>query len=195
MEIRAVLFDLDGTITIPILDFDRIRKEIGGISGPILEAMQQMTDSQRSRAEKILDRHEAVAAEQSRLNPGVHELCSWLRERETSIGLITRNQRPSVERVCQIHNLFFDSVFTREDGPNKPDPYPVEFTCRKMNIEPSSSIMVGDYLFDLLSARSAGAYSVLLQTENREPDFQHEADFVINRLEQLTEVIQNIENH
>ena len=45
MPIRAVVFDLDGTITEPYFDFDAIREEIGLEKNgePILEAMEKMT--------------------------------------------------------------------------------------------------------------------------------------------------------
>ena len=47
MPIRAVIFDLDGTITEPYLDFDAIREEIGlgKNGGPVLEAMEKMRTS------------------------------------------------------------------------------------------------------------------------------------------------------
>ena len=42
MPIRAVIFDLDGTITQPFFDFDAIREEMGlnKDSGPVLEQME-----------------------------------------------------------------------------------------------------------------------------------------------------------
>jgi len=42
MPIKAVIFDLDGTITQPYFDFDAIREEIGlpRDSGPILEIIE-----------------------------------------------------------------------------------------------------------------------------------------------------------
>ena len=45
MSIKAVIFDLDGTITQPYFDFDAIRQEIGLAkdSGPLLESMEKMT--------------------------------------------------------------------------------------------------------------------------------------------------------
>jgi phosphoglycolate phosphatase-like HAD superfamily hydrolase len=42
-KIAAVIFDLDGTITRPYLDFNQIRAEIGNVRGPLLEAMDKMT--------------------------------------------------------------------------------------------------------------------------------------------------------
>jgi len=37
--IEAIIFDMDGTLTVPVLDFDRIRSEIGLPAGPILESL------------------------------------------------------------------------------------------------------------------------------------------------------------
>ena len=49
MSIKAVIFDLDGTITRPFFDFDAIREEMGldRNAGPVLEAMEKMTPQQR----------------------------------------------------------------------------------------------------------------------------------------------------
>ena len=193
MKIKAIIFDLDGTVTRPILDFDQIRAEIGDIEGPILEAMEQMSPGEQQRTHQILARHEHIAAENSQLNPGVHELFAWLRQRGMSIGLVTRNQRRSVERICELHNLSFDSVITRQDGPAKPDPAPVQLACAGMGVEASESVMVGDYLFDLVSGRRAGAVSVLLTTSENHRDYKHEADYVIDSLNELPAVIDNIE--
>ena len=194
MKVSAVIFDLDGTITRPYLDFDLIRAEIGEVEGPILEAMEQMSATGRQRALEILHRHELGAAENSQLNPGVREVFSWLRERQCFIGLITRNQRDSVERVCARHQIRFDGVVTREDGPVKPDSFGVIKFCREMGVPPEQTVVVGDYLFDLISGRRAGAKSVLLATQQNYQDFRHEADYVISSLEQLPEIISQIEN-
>ena len=117
MKVNAILFDLDGTLTQPYLDFDQIRDEIGITQGPILEAMAQMTAEQQLRANDILITHELQAANNSRLNPGVHEMLADIRQKNRSIALVTRNSHDSVKRICQIHDLSFDTVVTREDGP------------------------------------------------------------------------------
>lgn len=193
-KITAVIFDLDGTLTQPYLDFDQIRAEIGDIDGPILEAMEQMSADDRRNAEEILHRHERLAARESQLNHGVKELFTWLRGRQMGIGLVTRNCRESVNQVSRIHNLTFDSIFTRDDGPAKPDPFPVLQVCRDMQVQPADSVVVGDYVFDLISGRRAGAWSVLFQTNDSEADFSNEADYVISSLNELTAVIDDIEN-
>lgn len=189
MKIAAVIFDLDGTLTQPYLDFDQIRSEIGDIDGPILEAMEQMPPPQQRKALEILHRHEQEAAENSRLNPGANEIHNWLHSRNIPIGLVTRNQRSSVEYVCKAHNLDFDSIVTREDGPAKPDAFPVLRACELMGVLPKETLVVGDYLFDLISARRAGAHPVLLSTNKNHTDFSHEADYVISSLNELPDII------
>ena len=78
MKVNAVIFDLDGTLTQPILDFDTIRTEMDlpPESLDILAAMEAMPPAQQEQAHSILARHESHAAQNSRLNDGVTELLS-----------------------------------------------------------------------------------------------------------------------
>ena len=50
--------------------------------------------------------------------------------------------------------------------------------------------MVGDYLFDILSGRSAGTRTVLIIGERRPPDFADQADHVIRQLPDLLPIIE-----
>ena len=196
MKVTAVIFDLDGTLTRPRLDFDQIRRDIGNIQGPILEAMSKMPDQQRRQAEAVLDQHERQAAQESQLNPGAAELLEKLHSQNRPIGLITRNSRASVEVICAKHNLSFDAVSTRQDdGPDKPDPYPFLKICETLQVQPHQALMVGDYLFDLLCGKNAGAKTVLICTNKDYPDFINQADFAIHHLNELTHIIDQLENH
>jgi len=194
MKVAGVIFDLDGTITQPCLDFDQIRADIGAIQGPILEAMETLAAPQRRRAEEILQRHELWAAENSQLNPGAGETFARLRGEARFLAVITRNRRDSVERVCRRHELSFDAVVTREDGPVKPDPFPVLEACRRLKLAPGECLVVGDYLFDLLSARRAGAWAVLLTSQPSWQQYRQEAHCVIERLADLHQVIAGVES-
>ncbi len=194
MKVTAVIFDLDGTLTRPYLDFDQIRRDIGYTDGPILEAMAKMPDEQRRKAQVILDKHEQEAAEESELNPGAIELLDLLRQQNYPIGLLTRNSRASVKIICQKHGLSFDAVSTREDeGPDKPDPHPFLQLSKMLKVNPTEAIMVGDYLFDLLCGKNAGAKTVLIKTNKDHENYIHEADFAIDRLNELPQIIQKIE--
>src|SRR5688572_9664386 len=102
---RGVIFDMDGTLTEPMLDFPLIKREMGIGKQPILEALAEMTPAERSRAEAVLHRHEEQAAMGSKLNAGCRELLKWLHERAIVIAVVTRNSRTSLETVMQRHQL------------------------------------------------------------------------------------------
>lgn len=193
MSIKAVIFDLDGTITQPYFDFDAIREEIGLAkdSGPVLESMEKMTPKQRRKAEKILRYHEQKAVTESKLNFGAKKTLLAIRAAGIHIGILTRNKRSNAFAIARKHNLKFDAVIGREDGPVKPDAFGVLELCRQFNVEPQETLLVGDYLFDLLCAKAAGAIAVLLTNHNQAEEFAEHADFCIENITQILEIIAN----
>lgn len=193
MKIQTVIFDLDGTVTEPLLDFTRIRADIGlkKEDGPILEAMEKMTTQQQQRATDILDRHEAEAIENSTLNEGAVEVLKELRNRKINIGILTRNTSQNARAISKMHDLHFDAVIGRDDALPKPDPQGVLNLCKKFNTPPENTMVVGDYLYDLLCAKAAGAIAVLLKNHPNAEDFAIHADHTITSLKQLIPIINN----
>jgi len=193
MPIKAVIFDLDGTITKPYFDFDAIREEIGieRHGGSILEAMEKMTPQQRQRAETILHFHEERAVAESSLNPGAKDTLDALRRRGIPIGILTRNRKCNAHAVAEKHDLHFDAVVGREDGPVKPDAFGALHLCGLFAVRPGETMLVGDYLYDLLCARAVGAVSVLIANHDRAAEFAQHADFTVQTLHELLPIVDN----
>lgn len=193
MSVKAVIFDLDGTITQPYFDFDAIREEMGldKNSGPVLESMQKMTPQQRQRAEQILRYHEGRAVIESKLNPGARQTLSALRRAGVGIGILTRNRRSNAEAIAVKHRLKFDAIVDRDDGPVKPDAFGVLRLCEQFGVKPQQTLVVGDYLFDLLSAKAAGAAAVLLANHERAGEFARHADFTIQNIRQVLQIVRD----
>lgn len=191
MKIKAVIFDLDGTITEPTLDFDTIRREIGivDMSMPLLEAMTCMSENERISAEEIILKHESQAANNSTLNDGAAETLEAVSARGLKIGILTRNIAKNAEIVALKHGLKFDLVVDRFTGPVKPDPFGVLHICRHFGIIPAQAIVVGDYLFDILSAKAAGSVAVLLKNNKDSDEFAKYADYAIDNLSLLLPII------
>ncbi|MFQ5414579.1 MAG: HAD family hydrolase [Phycisphaerae bacterium] len=185
----AVIFDLDGTLTRPYLDFDAIRAEIGIASGPILEAIDDMPCAAQARARDILDAHERAAAEHATLYPGAADTIRILHETGHPIAVLTRNARRWVDAVLDRFGITLDALRTREDGAIKPSAEPVRSICRQLHAEPARSWMVGDYLFDIVSGRRAGTHTVLMIGDRPVPDFATDADHVIRSLMDLPPII------
>ncbi|MHC4488474.1 MAG: HAD family hydrolase [Planctomycetota bacterium] len=193
MSIKAVIFDLDGTITQPYFDFDAIREEMGLArdSGPVLELMEKMTAQQRHEVEKILHYHEQKAVTESRLNAGAKQTLSALRAAGIHIGVLTRNKRSNALAIARKHNLKFDAIIGREEGPVKPDAFGVLQLCEQFSVQPEETLLVGDYLFDLLCAKAARAVAVLLTNHSLYGEFAEHADFCVENISGILEIIEN----
>lgn len=168
----AMLFDMDGTLTEPMLDFPRIKAEMGIGDRPILEALSQLTGARRAEAEAVLLAHEEHAAENSTLNPGCRELLQWLHERHIRTALVTRNSRLSMETVLRRHGLEPEVMVTREEPPFKPHPQPLWLACQKLVIAPADAWMVGDGWYDVQAGLAAGVRTVWLSHGKPRP-FEH----------------------
>jgi HAD superfamily hydrolase (TIGR01509 family) len=166
-EPRAVIFDLDGTLTEPLLDFDAMRAEIGLPPGPILEQLAHADDATRARADEILRRHEREAIACATLADGCAELLAHLQARAIPAAILTRNVREVVDTFARMFGFSFAGVYTREDGPHKPSPAGVYALCERMGVAPADALMVGDYKFDILAGREAGCRTVLVLGAHR----------------------------
>lgn len=161
MKPSALLFDMDGTLTTPMLDFRAIKAEMGIGTQPILEALALMDAARRGAAVEVLHRHEETAAEASTLNPGCRELLDWVQAQQIPIALITRNSRRSVDVVLRRHGLHIPVLITRDDGLFKPDPAPLRLACEKLGLNDLSSVwMIGDGRYDIEAGIAAGARTV-----------------------------------
>lgn len=192
-----VIFDMDGTITAPFLDFKKLRLQLHeALCGefqfpadePLLERIMSLQGEPRRVAFEILESAENRAAAESTLNPGVHDVLSELRRRRVPAALLTRNRRSATECVMSKHALRFDFVATRDDGPIKPDPRAVLRISDHFCVASEMTLVVGDYKYDIQVGRNAGARTCLI-THGNAPEFVHAADYVIERLPQLLELV------
>lgn len=163
MALKLAIFDLDGTLLEPALDFEAIRTEIGlPPVVPILETMESLGGAERERAFAILDRHEAEAAARSALMPGAKALLGRLRGGGVKTAVLPRNSRVSVEAARRRHGLAFDATVTREDHKPKPCPDGVRHLMGLFGAKAEETVVVGDYRFDIESGRAAGVRTVAL---------------------------------
>lgn len=183
-KIGGILFDMDGVVVRQRLDFPTIKWEIFGDSGGfILERMAGLSPVERTRAEAILERHETAAALEAEPMDGILQFATWMDTRQLRRGIVTRNSRKSVDVVIARLGLTFDAVVTREDAPPKPAPDPVLLACRWMGLPPSEVLFIGDFEFDMLAGRRAGARTVLLRSTLMKSS-EH-ADLTVDSLDEL----------
>ncbi|MBN1943608.1 MAG: HAD family hydrolase [Phycisphaerae bacterium] len=192
---EAVIFDMDGTLIVPLLDFDAIRAEFGVAPGQsVLESIHGRPGEERRKAHDRLVEIEVAAARQAKLLPGAVEIVAAVRSAGLKTALLTRNTREAMNIVLANHpSLRFDLVMSREDGSAKPEPDGIYQACKTFGVLPERTCCVGDYRYDILAANAAGATSVLLTTQRDRPDFAdwcEQADYRIDRLNELYPILE-----
>ncbi|KAJ3691558.1 hypothetical protein LUZ61_020722 [Rhynchospora tenuis] len=208
--LRGVVFDMDGTLTVPVIDFPAMYREVlgpeayaaakkaGGGSVDILHHIEAWGPQEQRRAYEIISRFEQEGLDRLQIMPGALELCGFLDSRDIRRGLITRNVKPAVDVFHKRFGIMFSPALSREFKPYKPDPAPLLHICSTWNIPPNEVMMVGDSLKDdVVCGKRAGAFTCLLDEtgqygphEDLEDDLR--PDFKVSS---LVEVFTILESH
>ncbi|XP_050215561.1 haloacid dehalogenase-like hydrolase domain-containing protein At2g33255 [Mercurialis annua] len=206
-RLRGVIFDMDGTLTVPVIDFAAMYRAVLGdeeyrrvkAENPsgidILHHIEQWSpDKQRTAYEVILD-FERQGLDRLQIMPGVVELCRLLDSKNIRRGLITRNVKEAVDLFHLRSGVTFSPALSREFRPYKPDPAPLLHICAAWNIQANEVIMVGDSLKDdIVCGKRAGAFTCLLDETGRygSSDFSElgEPDFKVASLAEIYSLLE-----
>jgi HAD superfamily hydrolase (TIGR01509 family) len=193
MVVKAVIFDLDGTIARFNLDYRAVRGEVRshllrvGVpasllaanesifemlritkifvknSGKSAEAMEEL----RREAFAIAEKYEMEAARETRLLPGADETLKALKRMGLKLGLFTLNSGKSANYILQSFKLgdFFGVTVPRNKvNFVKPNPEHLEMALKVLDVVPEETVVVGDGDVDMESARELKAIAVGLPT-------------------------------
>lgn len=187
------IFDMDGTLTIAVHDFAAICQELGIPSNKnILEGIAELPEPEAMECRQKLEAIELEIAQQSQAQPGAIELLSQLRSQNKQIAILTRNSKTVATRTLAACGLdsFFNSntILSRDCCTPKPSPEGIHHLLKTWNSKPQQAVMVGDYIFDLLTGRNAGTATVHLDVTGTFAWPEH-ADLCITHLDELAQAI------
>jgi HAD superfamily hydrolase (TIGR01509 family) len=215
MRPRAVIFDLDGTITHFNIDYVGMRRaalaelDKMNLRTPeltdqsylyaILQKVRATADAQtyeklRQRLYNRLEDIEIKAAREVTLYPGVEKMLRELRNRHIKLGLVTNNGRGGTNLTLDRFRIrtFFDAIVTRDDCQEmKPDAAPVIMVLTELNAQVEEAILVGDGVMDMIAARAAGLRSAAVATgpSGLQRLLQTEPDYVLASISDLLELV------
>ena len=187
------IFDMDGTLTLSIHDFDGIKRILGlPIDRPILEALNDLPAAQAAELHQQLDALELDIAHRATAQAGARELLAKLRSSGAQIAILTRNSKPNAQATlaaCGLAEFFpAELILSRHCCPPKPSPEGILQLLSGWNAQPDRSVMVGDYVFDLEAGRRAGSATVYLDPTGEFP-WQDHADLQVTNLAEITEML------
>tara|TARA_R110002072_G_scaffold1130_10_gene9473 strand:+ start:43585 stop:44205 length:621 start_codon:yes stop_codon:yes gene_type:complete len=180
--IKAILFDLDGTLVHSSLNFKQIRKDINCLDGEdVLSFLDSLPVESRTSAEQIVVQHELNDACSSTIISGAAELLNRLAVCGLKTGIVTRNSAEATQIKVARCGLNIKQILTREDAPAKPDPSALLHFCGLWDLVPEECIYVGDYVYDIQAANNAKMHACLYVNEKvikHLPGYAKTADFI-----------------
>lgn len=214
--IRAVFFDLDGTLVdsekhyttgtkewLDRLGYHLSLEEVYPIIGknmeetyaylheacgiPIEEAVREN--------EKYFD-HEHVIRYADYLFPDVRKTLDACKEKEIRMAVCTGSQSDLLKmflKDCHLEGIFEETVSSDQHFPDKPDPAMYLYLLKKMKLKAEECLVVEDSKNGILSGKRAGIYTVARDASRYHVD-QSEADWIVKDLIEIMEVI-NVRNH
>ena len=161
------VFDMDGTLTVGIHDFEAIRETLELPAGsPILESLRRLPPDIAAVKQTHLREIELDMASKATAQPGAHELLELLITQGKQIGILTRNGKDIAHETLNACGLmdFFEPtlVLSRDCHAPKPEPDGIFALLDTWAAAPTDAVMVGDYKFDLMAGQRAGTATVYI---------------------------------
>lgn len=165
---RAVVFDMDGTLTRAEIDFARMRARTAIPTGDLFATMESWPEQKTVReAMEVILEMEASARSQTKIQPHLEELLEFLEASDVRLALVTRNTRKGTDSFFRlIHPKWkqkFQVVLTREFRFVKPDARLLHHVARRLKVHEHDMLMVGDSREDVECGNAAGTMTCLLE--------------------------------
>ena len=209
MNIRTILFDLDGTLIdtneLIIASFTHTieqyagrpytREEILDFIGPPLreslakvnpDKVEEMVETYRKHN---IENHNSYV----KAYDGVVETIQTLKDQGYKLGIVTTKMRNTVQMGLELTNLdgLFETVITLDDVSNaKPHPEPIVKALNNLDAQASEALMVGDNTHDIEAGQNAGTKTagVAWTVKGRKVLDDLNPDYMLTNMRELLEI-------
>ncbi|MDQ9010676.1 HAD-IA family hydrolase [Acinetobacter gerneri] len=219
---KAVLFDLDGTLIDTAADFIRIIQDMCKEEGRAVVAADlirtQVSEGARAMVklvypeldvndpvflahrQRFLDLYGADIAVDTDLFEGMYPLLEELEAHQIPWGIVTNKPRWLSEALLKALNLTERCavlVCPEDVSKTKPDPEPMYLAAKHIQIAAEDCIYVGDHPRDIDAGRAANMYTILaaygyLPLEYKDDLDAWKADCIVQNVNELQQIIRNL---
>jgi pyrophosphatase PpaX len=218
LMIKAVLFDLDGTLIdtneLVIKCFKFVYKKHLNLEvstedickyfgEPLLKTFQRYDEKNAMElTEYYKEYNSRIHDEMAKSFEGAKETLLSLKAKGIKVGVVTSKRREMTVRGLSLISTedIVDVLITPEDtNKHKPDPEPILKACERLKLSSKEVLYVGDTSFDIKSSMSAGASSCLVKYTRLplEELMELKPNYTIDRLMDIIDIVikENEENY
>ncbi len=215
-DLKATIFDFDGTLAILNIDFSSMRDQIFDLMKhygigeemirehyalEVIDEVYQTLYKKNSysaevfyqEAHQILHQVEMRAAEKGNLIQGTKSTLESLRAKSIKVGIITRNCEDAVRKVFPDINHFCD-VFVPRNSTRKVKPHPDHLThvLNSLKISGEDAVMIGDHIIDIQAGKKVGmkTIGVLTGRTKREEFEMAGADYILREASEICTLLE-----
>ena len=218
LNIKAVLFDLDGTLTQHNIDYQfarvKIVEEINNLhlsridpnSGLTINAMlyplkRKMNKKDFTillhRIDGVREKCELELAKKVEILPNVQTTLKNLKDKGLKTAIVTNNcLLAAKETITRFHiDNLIDVLVTRDDAfMGKPDSAIVEKALVRLGINSEDAVFIGDSVVDIIAARNSNVVSVAIPSGPTSSSdlLEYTPDYLINSISELSLLIDTI---
>lgn len=217
LMIKAVIFDLDGTLTDTLSDLadavnfvldkngfpthktEEYKYFVGWGSYVLVKKASPENTSEEKLQEMLTDffgYYNEHYLDKTAPYDKVTEMLGSLIQRKIKLAVCSNKIQNMTEKVC---SKFFDGMFRYTFGqtdkfPLKPDPTCPLWIAEQFGVEPREVMFVGDSGSDMKTAKNGGFVAVGVSWGFRTADELREngADYIIDKAEELIEIIEKV---
>ena len=193
-SIKALIWDLDGTLIHFKIDYIRARRtaikilKMHGIHKSNLSIKKSIFDNVRTakdifksmgfntnkidnilkKIDKEVDNIEREAAKIATMITGIDQVLDFAKKKKLKQAIYTLNTNQNARiSLNKVNLLKYFEIITGRDNVDNPKPHPdhLIFICDKINVDPSKILVIGDTSRDIEGALNVGARSVAIQTK------------------------------
>ena len=177
--LKAVLFDLDGTLIDSIdhiiacwqetvrtcLGREITREEVLPTLGrALLECFEELAPGRGEELREVYRAHQKTTHDTMvTLFPGTRETLDKLRDAGLTLGLVTSKGLPVTMEGLNLFDLvpYFSTLVTYEDTTrHKPNPDPLLVGMERLDVQPADVVYVGDAVVDIQAGKAAGTHTI-----------------------------------
>jgi len=192
---KAAIFDLDGTLVRLPINYDSLFRQLKKLFHtdsefkPLLPTIIELSNGDNSMIDDAYDiicQEECRAVDFLSVNDGAEDILNFFKNKQFALGLVTMQCNNAVQKV---HSKFpelavFSRIVTREESYDRTDQ--IEKALSSLNVSADDTIVIGDRINDMESAKKAGCKCVLVNESKIGQDIDVK---IVARLDEIKDLI------